>query len=192
MTRKIAVTLTLALLAGLVPGAATSAEPSQSSAPMQAHPNDPRNPRPTDVSTLVRNDDGIAVEIRTSNLDPGTYTVWWVIFNHPEYCAAAPCMGSDLPGNGGDPLIEASVLFADGGFVGPNGKGRFASGLAVGQTKDALFGPGLVAPHGAEVHLLVRTHGAPLLDALHAQITTPGGGCPPNTCVDQQFAVHLP
>ena len=171
---------------------ASAASATRSVAPMQAHATDPREPRPRDRSVLVRNDTGIVAEIRTSNLDRAAYTVWWAIFNNPAFCADLPCTSSDLPANGGDIRVEASILYADGDVVGPNSKGRFIAGLSVGQTKDALFGPGLLDPRGAEVHLLVRTHGSEILEVLHEQVTTPGGGCPPNSCGDQQFSVHLP
>ena len=176
--------LVLAVLCG-APAMAASATVTE--APMQAHPTDPREPRPRDKSILVRNDTGIAIEITTSNLDEATYTVWWAIFNNPEFCFSIPCTSDDLPANGGDERVEASVLFADGRVVGRNGRGRFMAGLAV-----EVFGPGLLDPSGAEVHVLVRTHGPEILEVLHEQLTTATGGCPPNSCGDQQFSVHLP
>ncbi len=185
----------LILMATLFLGVATEADAASattSTASMEAHPSDPREPRARDKSVLVRNDDGIAIEIRTSNLDDAAYTVWWVIFNSPEYCAELPCTADDLPANGGDERVEASAIYADGALVGRGGRGRFFAGLAVGEMKDALYGPGLVDPRGAEVHVLVRSHGSKIPEVLHEQITTPAGGCPPNSCLDQQFSIHMP
>lgn len=193
MTQKLNIALIL-LIAIALNGAAAAeaASATRSVVSMQAHPTDPREPGKRDRSALTRNDTGIVVEIFTSNLDQAAYTVWWVIFNNPEFCASLPCTADDLPANGGDARIEASAMYADGRLVGSNGRGRFVAGLAVEEIKDALYGPGLLDPSGAEVHLLVRTHGVSIPEVLHSQITTPAGGCPPNSCGDQQFAIHLP
>lgn len=179
--------LVVALAAGSV---AVSAASSMTVSPVEAHPTDPREPGGSATSTLYRNEGGIAASIETKGLDEATYTVWWVLFNNPQYCASNPCTGADLPANGGDPRVQASVLFAAGGFVGANGRGLFGAGLAVGDTSRALFGPGLIAPETAEVHLMVRTHGPLDMESVHLQVSTPGGGCPANGCKDQQFTIH--
>ena len=105
-----------------------------------------------------------------------------------------------------DPALRAatqvSVGYAAGHVVDHNGKGNFAARLSVGDTSgfgggtDALppppFGSGLLNPHGAEVHLVIRTHGAPIPGLVSDQIHTFEGGCAINACDDRQFSVHMP
>ncbi|HUG15898.1 MAG TPA: hypothetical protein VMM78_12880 [Thermomicrobiales bacterium] len=143
-------------------------------------------------ATLLRNDGGIRMTLTTSGLDAGgTYTIWWVIFNNPEACTDGVhglgllCGAGDL--GSGD--VAASVLYATGHVVGKNGKGNFGAHLSVGQmTNDVLFGPGLLDPRGAEVHLIVRGHGDPIPGLVREQISTVDGGCSINDCESQQFA----
>jgi hypothetical protein len=139
-------------------------------------------------STLMRNDNGVRMTVHTSDLDPGAaYTVWWVIFNNPAACGVA-CMEDDL----GNPAVEASVVFAAGHVLPPTGRGNFAAHIQVGDTTGALFGPGLQNPRTAEIHLVMRSHGAPIPGLVHEQISSFGGGCGVNVCEDRQFAVHMP
>ena len=52
-----------------------------------------------------------------------------------------------------------------------------------------LFGEGLTDSFEAEIHLIARTHGEVIPGVVQQQITTFNGGCPPNDCLDVQFAV---
>ncbi len=133
----------------------------------------------TGISTLRRTDHGVRAVIRTSDLERRhAYTVWAVIFNHPEHCDGA-CDGPDLS----NPDVDgASVRLT--GRVAPAPRATFAGGLQAG---DAL-----TEPRGAEIHLIVRTHGPVIRGLRHEQITTLNGGCPPNTCANVQLAVHTP
>ncbi len=131
------------------------------------------------ISTLRRTSRGVRSVIRTSDLERGhAHTVWAVVFNHPEACDG-PCDGPDLsnPDVGG-----ASVRLT--GRVVPAPRATFAGELRTG---DALTNP-----RGAEIHLIVRTHGPVIRGLRHEQITTLNGGCPPNTCANVQVAIHLP
>jgi hypothetical protein len=143
-------------------------------------------------ATLLRTDSSIRMTLHTTQLDPGgTYTVWWIIFNNPAACTDAFHGLGLLCGEGdlGSPAVAASVLFATGHVVGQNGKGNFGAHLHVGQmTNDVLFGPGLLDPRGAEIHVIVRSHGDPIPGLVREQISTVGGGCDINTCESQQFA----
>lgn len=143
---------------------------------------------------LVRNDAGITMTILTSDLVGGdTYTIWWIIFNNPEFCATPhACAGGDLAPRGGDPAVQSSVGFATGRIVTGMGVGEFAAHLAPGDDADMRFGPGLIDPMKAEIHLVVRTHGQPIPGMEDEQIGTLNAGCPPNTCEDHQFAIHIP
>lgn len=182
--------LLLLTAALLVPAIVSAATVSRS--PMEIHPADPRQPGGNAASWLVRNDGGIAVIIRTSGLDKATYTVWWLVFNHPEFCLSGPCSSADLPANGGDQRVEASVLFATSDYVTRNGKARFAAGLSVGDTSKALFGPGLLEPAAAEIQVQVRSHGPIDPETVDLQLSTASGGCPPGGCKDQQRSIHQP
>lgn len=147
-------------------------------------------------ATLVRNGSGVRMTLHTSQLNPGgAYTVWWVIFNDPDACTEGVpdlglrCSEEDL----GSPAVAASVLLATGHVVGKNGRGNFGAHLSTGQlTNDVLFGPGLLDPLGAEIHLIVRGHGDPIPGLVKAQISTVDGGCDINTCESQQFAAFPP
>ena len=62
------------------------------------------------TSTLVRNDNGVAMTIHTVGLPAGTAdTVWWVIFNNPSACShgmgGLRCGAGDLS----VPAVKASV-----------------------------------------------------------------------------------
>lgn len=177
--------LLIAGLAFLIIGA--TAPPSHGAdrqfASVEPHPADPRMPASSASSTLVRSVSGLAMTIDTSGLDQGTYTVWWVIFNHPEHCAKVPCTAADLS----NPKVDAASLLADGDIVSRNGKAHFASGLT-----RVLAGPGLKEPRTAEVHLVIRGHGPVQPSRLHAQLSTLQGGCDQATCSNQQVAIHLP
>lgn len=140
-------------------------------------------------AALVRTDAGVTVTIKTSDLEPGAaYTVWWVVFNRPEFCQDGGCGEADL----GNDDVEPSVVYATGHVLGRNGVGDFGAHLSMGDTTGALFGPGLLYPRTAEIHNVVRGHGQPIPGMVDEQIHTIDGGCAINTCVDKQFARHLP
>lgn len=153
------------------------------------------------TSTLIRTDNGVAMELRTEGLEPyAPYTVWWVVFNTPQGCSES-CDEDDIIDAEGNmapnPEANISILWATGGVTSAEGKGVFSAYLPENQPLgEVLFGPTLIDARGAEVHLVVRTHGAADLDRLYAQFNTfepdpaMGGTC--DTCTDVQFAVHAP
>lgn len=142
-------------------------------------------------SKLTRNDSGVSTTIHTSKLPAGhAVTVWWVVFNHPEHCThgsgAAHCGPGDLLLLGGDPAVEGTVLYAAGHVIGGSGVGNYGAHLSVGDTSGVLLGagPGLTNPRGAEIHLVVRSHGPAIPRLVAEQISTFGAGCnnvPPGT-----------
>lgn len=139
-------------------------------------------------SKLVRTDAGVAMTLHTSQLEAGTATtVWWVIFNHPENCIGG-CGEDDLENTAAQP----SVLHAAGHVVGGDGVDNFGARLSVGDTAEAVFGPGLLNLFGAEIHLVVRSHGKAIPSLIDEQIHSFNGGCPPNTCVNVQGSMHKP
>jgi hypothetical protein len=145
---------------------------------------------PGSSATLVRADTGVTIIIHTSGLDPGAaYTVWWVIYNYPQYCATNPCTFGDL----GNADVQGTILNATGKVIGNNRLGSFGAHLAEGDTSglslpvtfpgDAV---GLVDARTAQILLGVRSHGLPIPGQVKEQISMFNGGCPPNACEDEQ------
>ena len=145
------------------------------------------------VSKLVRTSHGVSMTLNTNMLEAGAYTNWLVIFNHPRKCLTTPCSEGDVDPNDSNE-VGSSVVFATGNVVSESGKGGFGAHLSEGDTRGALFGPGLLDARAAEVHLIVRYHGPVLPALMPAQINSVGGGCAPLVfdCVDVQAAVHQP
>ncbi|HEU4431428.1 MAG TPA: hypothetical protein VFT98_21895 [Myxococcota bacterium] len=144
------------------------------------------------ATMLVRSKDGITGTIHTSGLTPGfVYTAWFAIFNNPENCFTRPCTPNDIMNN---PAVQGSLLGFGGQLADLDGTADFGETRAVGDATNAFFGPGLLNPKRAEIHLAVRSHGPASMDpAVFAeQLTTFNGNCPPNTCMTIQAAVHAP
>ncbi len=154
---------------------------------------------------LLRTDDAVAMQIATYELEPGSaYTVWWVVFNNPGACSPVPDGDPSIPACGEDdvlnpdgelspnPLARVSILWAAGGMAGMDGKAAFSAVLEEGNAPgEVLVGSGLEDARKAEVHLVVRTHGQPSMDRLHAQLSSfELTGC--DACEDVQDAVFLP
>ena len=161
-------------------------------------------------STLNRYDDGLAMTLHTDDLTPGdTYTIWWVVFNQPQNCSDGVCNDNDIfqfddAGNmvtddAGESLLnmdaieaaQISVQYATGSYV-DDSIGHFAAAVGLGQVPGIVFGPGVVEPTSAEVHLVVRTHGEMIDTLFDEQILTFAGACDINVCIDEQFSVHQP
>jgi hypothetical protein len=177
-----------------------SRESSNSFSSLHMFPPTATNAIANSSSVLIRNRNGVWYYITTIGLVPnGPYTNWWVIFNHPEFCSAPECGAKDFPQNGGDPNVQASVLWATGRVADANGHATFSANLTADGAVPGfvIFGPGLLNPR-AEIHIIVRSHGAASTDpkVLEAQLTTPKGGCTtanPLPCpVDQQAVQHFP
>ena len=54
------------------------------------------NPQNRGTSDLVRTVDGISMNIDTTDLPVGAYSVWWVIFNDPSKCSDGACGENDV------------------------------------------------------------------------------------------------
>ncbi|HEV2216480.1 MAG TPA: hypothetical protein VGV88_02800 [Candidatus Dormibacteraeota bacterium] len=147
------------------------------------------------TSTLVRNDNGVAMTVHTVGLPADTAdTVWWVIFNNPAACSHG--MGGTRCGLGDLKVaaVRASVQFAAGHVIASDGVGDYGGYLREGDASDcasaALPCNGLISARGADIHLVVRTHGAPIPGSIDDQIHSFNGGCPPNSCANLQAAPH--
>jgi len=121
-------------------------------------------------STLVRlDDDGIAFSFRTRELAPGLpSTLLLVIFNNPSGCShgegAFRCGAGDAVPGGPQ---QASVVPVAQKDIGRSGRLVVGGHLAANDASQALFGPGLPNPEGADVHLVVRQSGALVQASVH-------------------------
>jgi len=145
-------------------------------------------------SILVRTKGGVGMTLHAFGLTPGNvYTVWWAVFNNPKECATTPCTVADLP----NPFVRAVLLWGSGQIAAEDGTADFGAYRAVQDpTASVLVGSAMALeePLKAEIHLVVRSHGAADPDpaVLQAQLSTFNGGCPPNTCQNVQTAPHQP
>jgi hypothetical protein len=158
------------------------------------------------IAHLTRTDTGVGYTLRTSGLEKGhAASIWWVIFNNPEECehgeGEAACGMGDLF----DPAVNIAVMSGGGHVIGNSGRANFAGHLTTGQITNEhphpafTDGPGLTEPRGAEIHLVVRSHGPVIPGMNHGMFnsfevgctpgTSGGFGDGPNECADLQFAV---
>lgn len=167
-------------------------------------------PIPGAEARMIRTDSGVGYELHTSGLEKGhAVSIWWVIFNNPEFCATDPCSVADLfvdfptdltP----NPDVNPAVQAGGGHVIGASGKASFAGHLNEGQITNEhpafIGGPGLTDARGAEIHLVVRSHGPVQPGLNHAMFNSFEAGCEvflaagivpenPGECADQQFAV---
>jgi hypothetical protein len=139
------------------------------------------------VSTIIRDPGGVTVTVHTT-LEPGVYTVWLFIWNDPSGCTNE---GPPRCAPANDP--RDSIVYATGNVVSQSGRGDFAVHLDVGDTQNVTGGAqqaGLTNALGADIHVIVRFHGAPLPDALDDQLTMLQGGCDVTPCALVQGATH--
>lgn len=158
---------------------------------------------PVGWSVLERDDDEVEASVSAWLAGGHAYTMWWVVFNHPERCSH-PCGEDDVFTNGGLNIpsirnIGVSVLWAAGSVARPSGWVKLRAELGVGEVPgQVLIGmptssaTGLLDSQHAEVHLVLVDHGVASTDpaVLHQQLTTVGGGCQ-GRCPDAAFSIHL-
>jgi hypothetical protein len=151
---------------------------------------------PAAGASLSRNNDSVFATISTSGLTPDdVVTLWWAIFNNPEFCANPGCAAMDL----NNPAVNGSLQYGGGQVVGLNGRADFGGYLAVGDNTGFHFlspsmpnpAPGVVNPKGATIHLVIRRHGPASADPsiLNQQLSSFGGGCSLNPCSNVQAAL---
>ena len=145
---------------------------------------------PRSGSMLVRSGNGVFGSVNTTGLAPGTVTSAWIaIFNTPSACATNPCTAIDLD----NPAVHGGSFSIGARIVGADGAANLGGFRAVGDISDLFRGTrGLILPMSAEIHLVIRTHGAASSDpaVLAQQLTMFNGGCPPNTCSNVQITIH--
>jgi hypothetical protein len=138
---------------------------------------------PVGSSTLVRTDAGLSAAFHSTNVPAGqAVTLWFVVFNNPTACIAG-CGLDDIlfnPDAGGDFLVGG------GHVVGGGGMTSFGGSLKVGDTSGSGLAEigmpersvGLTNPWGAQVGLLLHSHG-PMVPGptLASQLSSFTGGC---------------
>lgn len=120
------------------------------------------------------------------------YSIWWVIFNYPQFCATPhACTGADIAGS---PQVKASAIWAGGFIADAFGHANASIGLVKGGTqREVLAGTdvGLLNLRGGEIHVVLRTHGtAGIAGSVADQIGTANMACPPSGCMNKFFSVH--
>ena len=135
--------------------------------------------------------------ISSRALEPDTaYSIWWAVFNRPRYCSEAyRCTVSDLETFGGDPRVRASVFWGGGFISDASGVANISLRLAQGRTERELFANtrdyGLHNLRGAEIHLVLRSHGPTgLAGSVAEQIGTANLACPPEGCQNVFASIH--
>jgi hypothetical protein len=168
-------------------------------------------PEPVGSSTLVRTDRGLSATLETTGLTPGhVVTLWAVVFNDPAACEAGTPISRCGPGDAHAGRGGVSPNHAAGGIVADDGTIDLGGHLRKGDTSRALAGPGVVEPRGAEVILVVKSHGPKIPHLVSEQLHTFAGGCAdqsdappgappelvgasgPNDCAELQVSVHGP
>ncbi len=148
---------------------------------------------PGAYATLIRNKNGITTNVHTTVADAGAYTLWWVIYNHPENCTNPDDTYSceyDEP----DIVVNAT------GHVSSGGNLNLSAWVGIGgpYSGEIIYdGPddSLTNPTGAVVLLVVRYHGPAIPGMIPTQINTYLGGCPEDSgapCADEQLVLFAP
>jgi len=181
-------TLALLLAIGLIPSVAQSQETFQTS---NLHEFGGTN-AVDGAATLYRTANSLWLTVSTSDLDKkAAYTVWFVVWNDPLACATNPCSAADL-GSG-----DSAVIYGAGFVTGTDGTATVTAHLNAGPLAAGRESPlpGVLEVDngfGAEVHVIVRSHGRTIPGQVDSQIGSVGGACGTNTCIDQQAAIFLP
>lgn len=151
------------------------------------------------ATTLVRDlrDGSVVATVTSRALTPDTaYSIWWAIFNEPQYCATPyDCKVTDLEVFGGDPQVRASVFWGGGFVADALGSGNTVMTLRKGRTARERFAQtkdyGLANVGGAEIHVVLRSHGpASVAGTLATQIGTANEACPPGGCTNVFASIH--
>jgi hypothetical protein len=124
--------------------------------------------------TLTRSSQGLEADIEvTAGLTTGNaYSVWWAIFDNPQGCDANGCDSFDLRN-----IRQAQgSLVNGGGFVAGGGPVFHQTDLTrhdvEGKSVEVGDPSGVDNPYGAEVHLVLRSHGEAEADPADLAVQT--------------------
>ncbi len=111
------------------------------------------------TATLTRSSQGLWADLEVNGLVVGNaYSLWWAIFDNPQGCDG-PCDATDLRGT----RQAQGSLVNGGGFVANGNSASHQSHLArhdvEGKSVEAGDPSGIDNTYGAEVHLVIRSHG---------------------------------
>ena len=144
------------------------------------------SPVPGAYARLLRNESGITTNVNTFVTAPGAYTVWWVVFNHPQACTTYLCTYDE----------PDLVIGATGHPVSASGVANLSARLSVGgpYNNEIIYeGPDgkLTNPKGALITLVIRYHGTELTGGGSKQFRRFLAGCPDGgpPCEDAQLVV---
>lgn len=163
----------------------------------------PNGPEVVGASILTRYNTSVEATISTTGLAAnGAYSWWWVVFNRPQFCVDG-CGLDDLPVGAtpvsvGDPRVQASLLWGGGFLANGSGAAQVEARLESGKPPgEVVFGPGLRRARGAELHIVLRSHGPAGAGETAQQIASFHGGCTPEEIAaamcpnaNVQFAAH--
>lgn len=137
----------------------------------------------------------VTATVTSAALTPDyAYSIWWVVFNRPQFCAVPyECEVSDL----GNDAIKPSVFWGGGLLADGSGYGNTQIELRRGRTDRELFANtknyGLQNLKNAEIHLVLRTHDdIGVAGTVAMQIGTANEACPATGCRNVFFSVHSP
>ena len=148
----------------------------------------------------------VRVTVEARGLDnPNTpYTAWWVVFNNPAACTGGAAGGECGPQDLGNADADTAVFHAAGYFSSANStagfeaeltSGRIPQGTAVVLNDDDGIGLEKNNGLGAEIHVVIRSHGATVPGSVGTQLTVFNGGCgdfdgdPIDECEDEQVFI---
>ena len=145
------------------------------------------------AGTLTRTQVSATARIYTTGLHrKAAYSIWWVVWNIPSACVDG-CGEDDL----GRPGTGNSVFYAGGFVTGNDGSANVSVHVEAGDLAggiDVLI-PGGLDPgngFGAEMHLIIRSHGSIIEGMADVQVGTFFGACDINNCIDHQSVAFLP
>ncbi len=157
------------------------------------------------TATIRPGQGGVQVQLRVTDpvvqaaLEGNAITIWVASFHDPSECAAAPDICG--PGDLAVPSVGAALQRGGGSVLG-NGPINLAVNVREGDNSEQIAGTavGLLDAAVDEIHVVIRSHGAPIPGKVDAQIHTPAGGCKTvngnpgpdpagNDCVDVAVAI---
>jgi hypothetical protein len=168
----------------------------------------------TGDASLVRTNDNVTTQVSLGGVEPGMWTLWWIVWNTPEGCFEPfACNEPDLF----NPNSGLAVGYASGAVVGADGNLHMEAELAEGVTLREFAYPEyqaiglelnndtMIDSRHAEVHLEIRYHGPHIPEQEDAGTQTFNGACVyesplnpeitswgtpgPNTCISTHFTV---